>query len=170
MANTEFYLRTTSTLVLSLFAATVLTTSTTYRGFIAGAAAITCLALMRSAEKTSRLEGRTDRMKIALTSSTVLYELVLMVGAVSLPVVPKYSAAILFASVAFTEILQLETEQKLRATFTPDIGREGRIIVLGASMAASSFNAWFLFYGLLFISLLAVYDALRLVHQINSKI
>lgn len=159
-----------SALVLSIFAATVLTTSIAYKGLIAGTAAVTCLALVRSAEKTSRLEGRTDRMKVALTSSTVLYELVLIVGAVSLPVIPKYAAALIFATVAFTEILQLETEQKLKTTFTPDIGREGRIVALGTSLLAYWFNSYFLFYGILFISLIAIYDALRILHILNREI
>ncbi len=170
MAKKQFYLRISAALLLSLSAATVLSTSAEYAGVIAGASAISSLLLMRSAERTSRMEGRTDRMKVALTSSTVLYELILLLGAVSLAVVPKYAVAIVFAAVAFTEILQLETEQKLRTAFTPDIGREGRIVVLGASLVAYSFNTWFLFYGILFLALLAIYDSLRLIHHINDEI
>ncbi len=166
MVRNKFYFRLAGVLLLALSAASILTTQAEYTGVVAGVATVSALALMRSAEKSSLQSGRTDQMKVALVSSNTLYELILLLGAVSLPIIPKYAAAILLASVAFAEILRLETEQSLRETFSPDIAREGRLIVLALALVAYSFNPYFLFYGVLFIALLAIYDSLRLIHQL----
>jgi hypothetical protein len=168
VAAKDFYPRLAGALLLSLGAASLMPTDIPWNGVIAGIAAVTSLALVRSAARTSRKEGRTDSMKVALVSSTVLYELVLLIGAAS--VSSKFASVIAVAAVGFSELLHVETSQKLKQTFAKSVGREGRVLVLAASLAAHSFNTWFLFYGLVFIALLAIYDSLVLIHRLYREL
>ncbi|MFB6191511.1 MAG: hypothetical protein ABEJ64_03715 [Candidatus Nanohaloarchaea archaeon] len=168
MPRTDFYLKIAGALLLSLSAASMMTTATGYRGVVAGIAAVSALLLVKSAERSSRRHGRTDRMKVSLVTSTVLYEIVLLVGAAS--AASKFAGVLAIAAVSFSELLHTEAMQELKQSFSPDIGREGRIIVLALSLAVSGFNSWVLFYGLLFIAVLAVYDSLRLIHRLSREL
>ncbi|MFB6147529.1 MAG: hypothetical protein ABEJ66_01460 [Candidatus Nanohaloarchaea archaeon] len=166
MSERDFYIRLGGTLLLALSASSVLTTTAGMKGLLAGAFTLSALVLLRSAETSSRKEGRDDRMKVALVSTTVLYELVLLVGAASLA--GKFVSVLAVAAVSFSELLHVETQQRLKQSFTPDIGREGRVSILAFAFAGYSFNSWILFYGLAFIALLAIYDSLALLHRLRT--
>lgn len=168
VAGNDFYLKIAGVLLLSFSAASAMTSTFSYRGLIAGIAAVASLLLLRSAEKASRKEGRTDRMKVSLVTSTVLYEMVLLMGAAS--AASKFASVLAIAAVGFTELLQVETKQELKKSFSPDIGREGRVVALAVALAGHSFNTWMLFYGLLFVALLAIYDSLVLIHRLSREL
>lgn len=170
MAENNFYPKLAGALVLSLISASILTADTVYAGILSGIAALSAFFLVRHAEDTSLKHGRTDRMKVGLASTSVLYELLLFLGAASAAIIPKYAAAIVIASIGFAEILRLEVEQELRESFTADIGRQGRVIVLAVSLAAHSINTWYLFYGIFFIALLAIYDSMGLIHRLWREV
>lgn len=168
--NRKFYFELGAVLLAALASASLMTSQINYRGLLAGITAISALGLMKAAESSSLATGRTDRMKAALVGSTTLYEFVLLLGASSPNVIPKALAAVTVASVGFVELLHLESEQRLKTSFTKDVGRTGRIVVLGLSLMAFSFNTYYLFYGLAFVALLAVYDSARLIHHIRKEI
>lgn len=109
-------------------------------------------------------------MKVSLVSTAVLYELILLLGAFSLPVIPKYAAAITLAAIAFNETLDLEIARKIRVETGNKVGRDGRMVALVASLAAYSFNEFYLFYGVVFIFLLASYDSLTILHRIRTEV
>lgn len=168
MAAKDFYPRLAGALLLAVAASSLMPSDIPWRGIVAGIAAVASMLLIRSAASSSRREGRNDRMKVALVSSTVLYEFVLLIGAAS--VSGKFAPVIAISAVGFSELLHVESSQKLKQKFTKSIGREGRVAVLAASLAAYSFNTWFLFYGLVFIALLAIYDSMTLIHRLYREL
>ncbi len=170
MEGNSFYLKIGSAVLLAVAAASILTTSTRYAGIVAGLAGLSALLALKSAEKTTRKTGRTERMKVSLVTSGILVELLLLLGAFSNPIIPKYAAAITLAAIAFYEIVNLEVEQEIKKRYEPDIGRVGRMVALAGALAAYEVNVYYLFYGTLFVFLLAVYDSLRLVHQLSREV
>ncbi len=170
MKNNSFYLSLIGALSLSLTSALFLNIEMQNQGVLAGMAGLSALFLVKYARRTSRMEGRTDGMKVALTTTTLLYELVIILGVASTAIIPKYAAAILLAAIAFTEAMNLELNQQLQVTKQGDIGREGRLLVLLVSLLAFNFNEYYLFYGVLFVFVLTVYDALRILHQMIAEL
>ncbi len=170
MNGNSFYLKVGSAVLLSVAAASILTTSTRYAGIVAGLAGLSALLAIKSAVKTGRKTGRTERMKVSLVTAGIMVELLLLLGAFSNPIIPKYAAAITLAAIAFYEILDLEVRQEIKKNYTPDIGRNGRIVALAGALAAYEVNVYYLFYGTLFVFLLAVYDSLRLIHRLSREL
>jgi len=170
METSEFYLKVAGVLLLSLASALFLSTTMAYSGVYSGVAAISALMLATQLDRKTKKTGRTDKMKAVLLTATVLYELVIFLAAFSTPVVSKALAAITLTSIAFTEILGLELYQKLQRSYTPEIGREGRITVLAISLAGYSFNAYILYYGLVIVFLMSAYDSLKFIHQLYREL
>lgn len=170
MTNRLFYLKLATASALALITSYMLTTGYALKGVIGGLSAFAVIYLIRSASVESRKKGRTSKMKLSLINTTVLTELVLLLGAFSLPIVPKYLAVITLTSVGFVELLKLEGFQQFRTSFSLDVGRNGRIVTLGLSLIGFYFNDYLLFYGLVLLSLLAVYDSLRIIHQLREEL
>ncbi|MFB6292189.1 MAG: hypothetical protein ABEI58_02235 [Candidatus Nanohaloarchaea archaeon] len=170
MKKNSFYLSLVGALALSLVSALFLNIDMQNQGVLAGMAGLSALFLVKYARRKSRMEGRDDRMKVALETTTVLYELVILLGVFSTAIIPKYAAAIVFAAIAFTEILNLELNQQLKVSKEADIGREGRTLVILVSLLAFNFNEYYLFYGTLFVFVLTVYDALRILHMMIAEL
>lgn len=128
-------------------------------------ALISFLSVRRS-NKITRRKGRDQNMKTVLINTNILYELILILSILLLPIIPKDFGLIILGSVAFTEMLRLESDMRMNRNFEPDFGRESRVLIVIISMIGYLFNPYYLFYGSLLVFILAAYDSLRLIKEI----
>lgn len=169
MQRNRFYLGATGSIALALLSAIVILFEPEYILLSALGTAASILSL-RFARNISRKKGRDDRMKAVLSSTSILYELTILLAVFSLPIVPKYLVSVTLAAIFFSELFRLEMIQKLKLTYTRFFNREKRMIVLAVSIGGYSFNNYLLFYGILIIALISVYSSLRTLYGLTDQV
>lgn len=169
MKSRDFYLGLAATVVLSVSAVLTVLSSIEFKAFIAAAELFAAYIILEKSKAGSRKTGRTDAMKISVSSTEILYELIALAGVMLVATVPKPLAVAVLGLVAFTELVQRDVVRKLKSSYRLDIGRNGRIGVLAASLIASGFNDYYIFYGVIVVGAVTLYDLLKMVRHIHSE-
>lgn len=160
MEKTYFYAGLAGTLLTAGLAGAMINTE---QGLAAGILALLSLGLIRYVASESRKSGRTDDMKILLSLTSIVFELLLVTGAVLVDPVPKELAVGFLGTLMLVEVFRLDIRRLLNQSFELSLGQETRVLVIAVSCMAYFFNPYYLFYGVLFALVIAVYDFVYLV-------
>ncbi|MFB6175199.1 MAG: hypothetical protein ABEJ87_04450 [Candidatus Nanohalobium sp.] len=160
MDNQNFYLKISGAAISVILAASALILNTGIRGLTAAAFTAAAAVLIRSAEKSSRKTGRTDRMKATLKAVKPAAELILISsGLISYSPTTTVSTAVI-GLVSFSEIFSrggLESQEFF--------GQEVRTGLLILTFIGLTFNEYILFYGLIAVGLVAAFDSLYMLYE-----
>jgi hypothetical protein len=158
--NQKFYLKILAATLSVLAATTALMINLPNRGLIAAALTVAAAALVRSAEKTSRKTGRTERMKAVLEAVRPGAELALIsAGLITYSPSTAVTAAAI-GLVSFSEIFERSIDET--GEF---FGQEVRVGLVVLSFIGFGFNQYVLFYGLLAVGLVAAFDSLYMLYR-----
>lgn len=160
MDNQKFYLKISGAAISTVLASTALILNYSMKGLIAATLTIAAALLIRSAEKTSRKTGRTDRMKTALEAVRPGAELLLISAGLISYSTGTAAAAAVIGLVAFSEIFERSIDEAEEF-----FGQEVRVGLLVLSFIGFGFNQYVLFYGLLAVGLVAAFDSLYMLYR-----
>lgn len=165
MKNQRFYLYAVLSILSSVTTALLLHSLPRYGSITAGLTALAALGFSELAEKQAKRYGKTRNIKASLSIIKPLYEILILIGTLSLSVVTNYLAVFTAATVLFSQLTQEKMVNKLRQTIQPRLGQKLRVGITSLTIFLSSINSYYLFYGMWVVGGMAVYDILYIIYR-----
>lgn len=130
---------------------------------LAGLLAISSLIVYRYVDGEGSKSSLTDLDELKLVYSQKSIEILLLLTAVSAPSVSKPVAVAALLLVFLGETIRDETEAVSKQLIKPYAGFELRALVLGIGFLGQSIAAFSLFYSLVLVSVLTLYEITRTI-------
>ncbi len=165
MKDQKFYTYSALVFLFAFAAAVTFNILESYPGFLAGFMVLSGFFTMRLALAEASKRSKTQNMKMTLVLISPLYEAVILLGVVFSDIIPGYLIGISLISVLLTKIIEHGFSRELRELTTPFIGQDIRILTLSVGFILSEVNIYYIFYSVVLITLIALYDSIRMIYD-----
>lgn len=165
MRNPYFYLYTALSLVSAAATFMVSREPASYTGIAAGVAAAASYGFFELAERQASSLGKTRGIKIALSFTKPVYEILVLSAALLSGIVPQYLAVSVIGIVLLTQLFQEKMLARLQQNLDPRIGQPARIGAVVLTFLLSTLNQFYIFYGMWIIGVMAAYDLADILYR-----
>lgn len=172
MRNQQFYGYTVLSLISAVLTAILIQNLSGYLGVAAGITALGALTFYELAERKASRTGKTGKMKVTSSFIGPFYELIilvpLLVKLISLDtsnISFHFLGFSVLGSVLLAQLVEEKLLNKLRKTVKPQLGQQIRIGTIILALFLSSFNPFYIFYGMCIVGLTASYDLFDVIYR-----
>ena len=163
MENQEFYLYTALSLISGALAPLAYLNFDS--GLFAGASSLAALGFFELALNHANSTGKTDRIKIALSTVKPIYEILVLLAITTSSFVPPLLGFAVISGVLLSQVLRHSLTNQLRQSIKPQLGQRFRVGVAGITYIMASANPFYVFYGAAVIGAIALYDVIYILYR-----